>query len=106
MTAPRTPTPEELPKELREAHAWCAWGKDGSTDKVPLDGSGKPTDVQKANPGLTLEEALAVANKVGGGVGICLVGTKFAAVDGDSAFKEDGNAEDWASSVLAASTGL
>ena len=55
---------------------------------------------------MTLSEALRVAEKVGGGVGLCLHGTPWAAVDGDGAYGEDGSVRDWAASILSASGGL
>lgn len=106
MNRPRTPAPAEVPEELRGARAWCAWGRVGDSDKVPLGADGRPADVQNSNPGMTLTEALRAARRVKGGVGLCLYGTPFAAVDCDGAYGEDGSTEEWAARVLSASGDL
>lgn len=100
MKQPRTPAPEEIPKELREAKIWCAWSAGESDRKAPLGARGEHVDVQNSNPGLTLKQALSTAKKVRGGIGLCLFGTSLAAVDGDCAYDEEGKIRDWAKSIM------
>ena len=69
MSRPQTPKPGELPKELEEAAAWCAWSAGESDRKAPIGSDGLHVDVQGSNPGLTLKEALRVAEEIQGGVG-------------------------------------
>jgi hypothetical protein len=57
-------------------------------------------DVQKSNPGLTYAEAVGVAYKASGGIGLCLFGTDWAAVDGDGAYDSNGQPKKWASPIL------
>ncbi len=107
MTRPRTPKPGEIPQELAEAKAWCAWSTGKSDRKAPLGPDGRHADVQGANPGMSLPEALRVAEEAGGGVGLCLYGTPWAAVDADGAYEDDGlRIREWAFSILDASNNI
>lgn len=106
MKAPKLPNVSDIPSELAESPSWCAWSSVPKTFKAPLGRDGKPADVQNSNPGMTLTEALTVAKKVGGGVGLCLFGTQWAAIDGDGAYMPDGGIKDWALPVLAAADSL
>ncbi len=97
---PSIPCHNELPIELSEARIWCAWDGSKESYKVPLGLNGKPTDVQNSNPALTLGQATKLAEKVNGGVGICLYGTPYAAIDGDSAYTKSGKVKEWAEPVV------
>lgn len=101
------PDRDALPAELVGARAWCAWrleaNDNGKPTKVPYGRDGRKHDVQNSNPGLTFDEASALAKRLGGGVGFCFVGMPYAGVDLDAAL-EDGKPKPWAARVLYAAS--